>query len=444
MKILSDKAQEKIQSGMGAFANNKYIKSISNGMVLIMTPIIVGSIFTLLANFPNKTWTDFLTAHNLKNILSMPVNFTTNIMGLLAVFLIAYSLAEQFQKDGIMAGVLAIISFFIISPIKEIKDGSTITKYIPFDWLGAKGLFVAIITGLITARVYVFLINRGITIKMPDSVPPAVSRSFTTLIPGFVTSILALIVAVIFSFTPFKSFNQMIYTCLQIPLEGLSGSYGSMLIVIIAIGILWFFGLHGTIIVFNGIMSPIYLAMDMQNLAAFQAGGVLPHIIGYQFFRCYIFCTGTGLTVGLTLLMAFVAKSKQFKVLGRLALPTTIFNINEPITFGTPIVLNPVMILPYILAPLLSGTIAYGATAIGLVPRLNGVQIPWPTPIILSGLMEGSWRIAVLQVFLVVVSLAVYYIPFKYMDKKNYAQEHAEENSTQSSESPELSHADAN
>jgi PTS system cellobiose-specific IIC component len=129
-------------------------------------------------------------------------------------------------------------------------------------------------------------------------------------------------------------------------------------------------------------------------------------------------------------LFAFFAKSKQYKMLGRLALPTSIFNINEPIIFGTPIVLNPIMVVPFILAPLLSASIAYGATAIGLVPRLNGIQIPWPTPIVISGLLEGSWRISVLQVFLVFVSLAVYYIPFRYIDKKAYAQEHANDSSS--------------
>lgn len=344
---------------------------------------------------------------------------------IIRAFFVASSLAEQFKKDGIMAGILSLINFFIVSPLKQFKVSGKITNFIPFDWLGAKGMFVAVIIGLITARIYVFIIDKGFTIKMPDSVPPAVSKSFTTLIPGSVTCLFAFIVAALFSLTPFGSFSQMIYTFVQIPLEGLSGSYGSMLVVILAIGILWSFGLHGTIIVFNGIMMPMYLTMDMQNLAAVQAGNPLPNIIGCEFFRCYVHCTGTGLTIGLALLFAFFAKSKQYKMLGRLALPTSIFNINEPIIFGTPIVLNPIMVVPFILAPLLSASIAYGATAIGLVPRLNGIQIPWPTPIVISGLLEGSWRISVLQVFLVFVSLAVYYIPFRYIDKKAYAQEHA-------------------
>jgi len=423
MKLDLSAWQINVQKQMGAFANNKYIKSISDGMIFVMTPIIVGSIFLLLAYLPIPAYTTFLNAHGITNLIRIPYDFTIKILSLLAVFSVAYSLAEKFEKSGGMAGMLAIVSFLIVTPMGELTYQEKLLRYISFDWLGAQGLFVAILVGLATARIYVFFLDKGLTIKMPDSVPPAVSRSFTALVPGFVTTILALTITVIFKLTPFGSLNQMIYSTIQIPLQGLSGTYGALVVVNLAIGILWFFGLHGTIIVFNGIMSPLYLAMDMQNLAAYQAGLALPNILGYQFFRCYVFFSGTGATIGLTLLMAFTAKSKQYRTVGRLALPTSVFNINEPVIFGTPIVLNPFMLIPFLLAPLLTSTVAYVTTAVGLVPRLSGIQIPWPTPIVASGLMQGSWKIAVLQVFLVFVSLLVYYIPFKVIDRRAYEQE---------------------
>lgn len=425
---MNEQTQEKIQNIAAAFAGNKYIQAISRAMMFIITPIIIGSIFTLLANLPIQAYTDFLSQHGITPILNLPATFTTNIMAVLAVFFIAYFLAKQFDKDGTMAGMLALISFFIITPLGEqtTKDGTV--NYIPFDWLGAKGLFAAMLVGLLTARLYVWFMDKGFTIKMPDSVPPAVSTSFAGLVPGFAVSIIALLVAAVFKATPYGSLDQLIYTCIQIPLQGLPGTFGAFILVNLIIGILWFFGIHGTNIVLLGVMYPLYLALDMQNLNAYQAGQALPNILGYQFFVCYVIFSGTGATIGLVLLMAFKAKSKQYRTLGRLALPTSIFNINEPVTFGTPIVLNPYMLIPYLLAPIMTGSIAYAATAIGLVPRLNGVQIPWSTPIIASGIIEGSWRIAVLQVVLVAVSLAVYYIPFKFIDKKAYEQEHADEN----------------
>lgn len=412
---------------MGAFANNRYIKAISNGMIFIMTPIIVGSIFTLLVFLPVKPYTEFINAHGLVPILSLPINFTTNIMALLAVFFIAYNLAQQFKKDGSMAGLLALVSFLIITPTGEAKIGDKTISFIAFEWIGAKGLFVAIVVALITARIYIWCQNKGITVKMPDSVPPAVSKSFGGLIPGFITVILSITISGIFKQTPWKSLDQMIYSCIQVPLEGLGGSYGALIIVLLVIGILWFFGIHGTSIVFAGLMSPIYLALDMQNLTAYQAGAPMPNIIGYQFFVCYVIFSGTGATIGMALLMAFRAKSKQYRILGKLAIPTSIFNINEPILFGTPIVLNPYTLLPFLMTPILNSSIAYFVTAIGLVPRLSGVQIPWPTPIIASGIIEGGWRIAILQLVLVAVSIAVYYIPFLVLDKK--AQEQAGGNS---------------
>jgi cellobiose PTS system EIIC component len=417
------KIKEKMQEGMVAFANNKYIKSISDGMIFMMTPIIVGSIFMLFANLPIATYKNFIDVHGITFILKVPVTFTINIMAVLSVFFIAYNVADQFEKDGGMAGLLALISFFIVTPMGEIKNNNHIFNYISFDWLGPKGLFVAIIIGMVTARIYVFFVQKGLVIKMPEGVPPAVSKSFTGLVPGFVTTSLALLIFIIFKYTPFGSLNQMIYNCIQIPLEGLSASYGALLIVNLAIGVLWFFGLHGTIIVFNGIMAPVYLAMDMENLAAYEAGTVLPNILGYQFFRCYVFMSGTGMTIGLMLVMAFFAKSSQYKTLGRLALPMSIFNINEPLIFGTPIVLNPFMLIPFLLTPLVTSSIAYIVTAIGIVPRLNGIQIPWPTPMILSGLMEGSWKIAVLQVILALISFSIYYFPFKALDRRAWEQE---------------------
>lgn len=426
MSINAEALKDKVQSGMGAFAENKYIKSISNGMASMMTPIIVGSIFTMFINLPIPAYQRFITSHGITNILNLTVSATVNIMALFAVFFIAYHFAKQNKKNGPMSGMLALISFLIVTPLGELKNGDKVTYYLSFDWLGAKGLFVAILMGLITAKLYVFLIDHNVMIRLPDSVPPAISSSFATLIPGFATSIVALLIATVCKMTPFGSLSQIIYSCIQTPLEGLGGTFGALLIMDIAIGILWFFGIHGTFIIWLGIMMPIYLSLDMQNLAAYQAGQPLPNIIGREFFMCFVIFSGTGATIGLNLLMLFKAKSKQYKILGKLALPTSIFGINEPLAFGVPIVLNPIMLLPYLLTPILCSTIAYVSTLIGLVPRLSGVQLPSPTPMIITGFMEGGWRAALLQVILLLLSVAIYYIPFKIIDQKAYELEQAD------------------
>lgn len=416
-------AQDKLQSGVGKFSENRYIRAISNGMVLIMTPIIIGSIFTLLGNLPIPGYSDFLSAHGISAILNLAPDFTTNIMALLAVFFIAYSLAKLFDKDGVVAGMLALISFFIVTPLSSTKISGTMTDYISFDWVGERGLFVAIIIGLLAARLYIFFMERGFTIKMPKGVPPAVSASFSGLIPGFAIVILSLIIAALFKLTPFGSLDNLVYECVQIPFQGIGSTFGAYLVVILAVGILWFFGLHGDNIIIMGLMYPIYLALDMQNLKAYQAGHVLPNIIGYQFLVTYTEVAGTGITIGLALLMAFKARSKQYRIVGKLAIPTACFEINEPVIFGTPIVMNPIMLVPFLLAPVLCSTLAYVVTAIGLVPRLNGVQIPWSTPPIISGFLEGDWRTAVLQVIIIALSVLIYYIPFKVLDKKTYEEE---------------------
>jgi PTS system cellobiose-specific IIC component len=415
--------QDKLQSGVGRFADNRYIRAISNGMVMIMAPIIIGSIFTLLGNLPISGYSKFLEAHGISTILNLVPDFTTNIMALLAVFFIAYSLAILFDKDGVVAGMLALISFFIVTPLSSTKISGTMTDYISFDWIGEKGLFVAIIIGLCVARLYVYFMDKGFTIKMPKGVPSAVSASFSGLIPGFVITVLSLVVTALFKLTPFGSLDNLVYTCVQIPFQGIGSTFGAYLVVIIAVGILWFFGLHGDNIIIMGLMYPIYLALDMQNLKAYQAGQMLPNIIGYQFIVTYTEVAGTGITIGLALLMAFKAKSKQYRIVGKLAIPTACFEINEPVIFGTPIVLNPIMFVPFLLTPVIGSTLAYVATAIGLVPRLNGVQIPWSTPPIISGFLEGDWRTAVLQVIIIVLSVLIYYIPFKILDQRTYENE---------------------
>jgi PTS system cellobiose-specific IIC component len=292
------------------------------------------------------------------------------------------------------------------------------------QWLGAPGIFSAIIISLVSTRIYVYIKQKGFTIKMPSTVPPVVSDSFSSLIPGFASIILFMIVSALFAATSFKTMHQFIYTFVQTPLQGVGGNIVSIVILWTFAQILWFFGIHGTLVIFSVIL-PIVTAMDAAQLAAYSAGEALPNITGRAFVSTY---TMAGSAIGFALLMLFASKSKQYKTLGKLTAVPSLFGISEPLVFGTPIVFNFKFVVPFVCMNGINLTIAYFLTAMGIVPRVAGMTPISGMPIIFSGFMEGSWKIAVLQVALVGLSALVWYPFFRKADREAYELEQKTEN----------------
>jgi PTS system cellobiose-specific IIC component len=211
---------------------------------------------------------------------------------------------------------------------------------------------------------------------------------------------------------------------LQIPLEGLSDSLGAAIIAVLLVQLLWSVGIHGAAIV-GGVMGPIWLSLMDQNRQAWEAGKDLPNVITSQFFDLWIYVGGSGATLGLVLMMLLWARSKQLKTIGRLAIGPGIFNINEPVTFGMPIVMNPLLIIPFILAPLVLTLITYLAMSTGIVPRPAGIAVPWTMPVIISGYLASGGKImgAVLQVVNLIIAALIYYPFLRVWDKQKLAEE---------------------
>src|SRR5699024_5148317 len=187
---------------------------------------------------------------------------------------------------------------------------------------------------------------------------------------------------------------------------------------------IWFFGIHGIVIV--SIVNPILISIDLENLEHTSAGTEPIHIIGKNFTNVYGGMTGAGIIMGLIILMTFFAKSKQYRTLGKLSIVPDIFSIAEPAIFGTPIVLNLVLIIPFVLIPTISILVAFFLTKIGILPILSGIQLPWSTPVILQGFLLGGWRVALYQIFLLAFSAIVYYPFFQVLDKRAYEIEQKE------------------
>ncbi len=409
--------KNKLLPFLNNFSKNKYLAAISTGFASLIPAMLAGSLFSLLANIGIESYSNFITSTGIRQLLLLPAVMSMEVISLLVVFFIAYRLGEQFGLKGTIPGLLGLVCFLLVTPIGEMVNETGIAfKALSFEWIGPKGLFVAIIISLVSTRLLVFFLDKGLVIRMPEGVPVTIKESFESLLPVILVISIFLGVGGYFN-SQHQSIHHFVFNFIQVPLQVIGGSYWALLLAILAMAGSWLLGIHGTMLILS-MMNPIWMSMDLQNLAAFTAGETIPNIIGTKFMWTYVLVGGAGTTMGLALLMAYKAKSKKLSQLGKVVLPASIVNINEPLLYGTPMVMNPTLAIPFILTPLISGTLAYFATAMGLVPRLIAIQIPPLIPTVVSGFIQGGWRVSVLQAIIVIVSLVIYYPFFLILDKK--------------------------
>ncbi len=394
--------------------SNKYLKAISGGFVAIMSASIVGSLFTMLGNLPIAAYTNWLAETGLNAILALPSQATIDLIAIYASFFMAYTLAKEFGVDGAGAGLASIVSFMLITGRTE---GAYATAF-----LGAKGLFSAMFVALVGARIYIYVVQHGWVIKLPDSVPPNVANSFSALIPTAIVVLFFLVIAGLMTLTSYGTLHNAIFTIIQSSLMGFVGNnIWAFIFFQFMCNFLWFFGLHGGNIT-GSITNPIYTPLALENFALYEAGQAPKYIISGSLSRC--FCSGgVGSMFSLAILMTFFSKSTQFKTLGRLSLPTTFFFINEPLIFGIPVVLNPLFFIPLIFLTPFLALLTYFVMSIGLVPIPIGAQIPWTTPPVLYGILQGSWKISVWEIVCNLIAMAVYFPFFRVADNKAYEEE---------------------
>ena len=403
---------------------NRYLIAIRDGFLLSMPLLIVGSFFLLIANFPIPGWTEFWArffGENWASYFSKPTDATFSIMAVLAVIGIGYSFAGQMKVDKLFGAAIALVCWFLIMPY-EILVGDTVVSGIPLGWVGSKGIFVGIICAFLSVHIYAWVDKKGWVIKMPDGVPPTVEQSFAALIPAGVSVLVFFIINIVFAMTPYKSAFNFIFTILQTPLLKLGNTLPAMVIAYIFLHFFWFFGVNGGSVV-GAVFNPILQTLSAENLAAFQAGTALPNIISQQFQDLFATFGGCGSTLSLLIAMLLFCRSKRIKELGKLALIPGVFGINEPLVFGLPIVLNPMILIPFMLVPTINIVISYFCMSVGLVPLCTGVAIPWTMPVILSGFLATGWQGAVLQFLLLILGIFIYMPFIKMMDKQYLADE---------------------
>ncbi|MFL0267064.1 PTS cellobiose transporter subunit IIC [Candidatus Clostridium radicumherbarum] len=411
----------------GKVGSQRHLVAIRDGFVAIMPLILIGSLAVLFNNLPIPGWTDFMKSifgDQWNSFGGNLWNGTFAIMSLLVVFTISYNLAKSYEKDGLTAGIVSFASLLML------YAGSAKDWAIPFAFLGAQGLFVSLFVALVATEIFVKLMgNKKLVIKMPDGVPPAVSRSFAALLPSMITLIVFCIIRIVLTDIGVPDIHNYIFTIIQKPLLGLASSLGAALLVVFLIHLLWFFGLHGANILLP-ITSALFLPLMDANVKAFAAGQAGPNIITSTFFDTFVYMGGAGSAICLLIAIFIVGKREENKAKARLGIAPSLFNINEPVLFGMPLVLNPIYVIPFILTPLVLTITSYAAMAAHIVPKTIAL-VHWTMPPIISGfLATGSVMGIVLQLVNLAIGIVIY-IPFVAVSEK-YAKNLETSNSSKS------------
>ncbi|MFB7157213.1 MULTISPECIES: PTS sugar transporter subunit IIC [unclassified Lysinibacillus] len=401
--------EEKFVPVAARVGNQRHLVAIRDGFITIMPLTIVGSLAVLVNNLPIKFYQNALDAiwkHETWTQWGGNIwNSTFGILSLLLAFTIAYNLAKSYEKDGLSAGVISLSSYMTFGTFGE--GGLTgLTT-------GTGGLFIAIIVALLSTEVFCRLAgNPKLLIKMPNGVPPAVSKSFAALLPAIITiGLFALVRTIISAGFDIPDIVGSFYSAIQEPFMGLTNTWVAALVLAFIPTFLWTLGVHGANII-EPFMQTINLPAIEANVRAISSGEVAPYIVNKPFFDAFINMGGSGTTIALIIAIFIIArKNKQYNTVGKLSAAPGLFNINEPLLFGLPIVLNPVLFVPFILTPMINVTIAFFATKWGFVPAAT-VSPPWTTPPIINGfLATQSWQGAVLSLVLLIVAVCIY-LPF--------------------------------
>ena len=406
--------EEKLVPVSTGFAQNRYVRCIGTGSQSLMAIIMIGAVFNLLNSIQIAPYQSFIQATGIAAFLSAVNNACMNFMGVFMVFSVGYAGAKIFGHDELAFnnGFLSLMSYLIMVPTGTNEAGSTVVS---LDYLGSHGVFLAFILGIMATKINIALVERNITIKMPAGVPENVTQCFTSIIPGAVIALVSSLLRGLFTMTPWGNIIDAVYALLQTPLANITGSLGGFIILLLLAQVLWFFGVHGSYTVL-AILYPLWFTYLPDNTAAAAAGLPIPHMWNTSMydFACN---GGAGCTLGLVIVMFLFAKSKRYKEFSKIVLPCGIFNINEPLIYGMPLMLNFTMLIPFIVA----------AIMLGLMPCPTGLIGMNTMPIFVYGVIQGSWKIGVYQILMTIMSAAIWYPFFKAADKQALAEEQAGE-----------------
>lgn len=417
--------EQKISPFAARLSSQRHVMAVRDGFISAMPFMIVGSFLLVFVHPPfspesswgfARSWLALSAKYEVQ--ILTPFNMTMGIMSIYIAASIAYNLARSYKLDPFMTAMLALMSFLLVAAPQVDEKMSTVA-------LGGVGTFTAILVAIYVTELTRLLKKYNIGIRLPEQVPSNIKHSFDLLIP---------IIAVVVTLFPLSllvqsGFDMLLPQAIMAlfePLISAADSLPAVLLAVLICHLLWFAGIHGSAIV-SGMLQAFWLTNLGLNQTDLAAGLPMTHIMTEAFWNFLIVIGGSGATIGLVLLFCR-SKSAHLRTMGKLSLVPSCFNINEPVIFGTPIVMNPVFFIPFLLAPMVNAVIAYTAVKTDLLPHMISL-VPWtsPAPIGAAWAMGWDFKVSILVVMLMALSMVIYYPFFKVYEKQLMAQEKAAE-----------------
>lgn len=407
MQKILDILETKLLPPLLKVSDNKYLSAIKDGMMAVIPFTIIGSIFLIIGNLPIDWWLEIVAPYS--EILNAGVNVTFGILGLLSTLGTAYHLAKIFEIDRISNVAMTAVAFLLATLNKDYS--------INIEAFSASGMFTGLVIAVITIIIYKTFVKRNITIRMPEGVPDGVANSFISLIPGAVVILLIWIARVLLNIDLNETFRFLFS-----PLVKGVGTLPGFLIFAFLVNALWVTGIHGDSVI-SGITTPIFVGMLAENLKAFQNSTSIPNITPDGFWILFGCIGGSGATLGLVILM-LQSKCKSYNSVGKVSLLPGLFCINEPVIFGFPIVMNPIMAIPFIMVPIILAIMTYVLTSLGIIGKIV-LAVPWTIPPVIGPYLatNGNIPAAIWSVCTILISYICYRPFFKMAEKKELMNE---------------------
>ena len=421
---MKDKLQNVLLSISSKVETNKYLGSIKEAFTMFVPFIIVGSfgsMLNILVSGANglAQWVPWLS--NLSPAFTA-INFVTiSCMSLPIAFLIGYKLAEKENLPQLESGIIGLLSYLAVCPntistvVEGLKD-PVVVNGLGAGVIGAQGLFVSMIMSMVAVKFFGLLTNiDAIKIKMPDSVPTGIARSFNILIPIFIIITAFSVGGCLFNTFTGNYLNVWIYNIIQLPLQALANTTGGILVLALVNQLFWFLGIHGGMVI-EGVRGPLSAAGLAENISAVQAGGVATNILTRGFWTSFVVVGGGGITLSLLIAIFIFSKREDHKSIAKFSLIPGICGINEPVVFGLPLVLNPIFAIPFILNSVIAAFIAVVATNIGFL-TCGVLDCPPGLPVFVTGFISYGIHGIIVQAIILIVTFIIW-VPFVLMSNK--------------------------
>lgn len=415
--------ETKVSPIMQKLSQNGVVRAMSTAMMRAMPVMLGGALFSLLASFPISGVSEFIASIGLLEPINRLVTTVTNLNPILFIAMYCYSYAKNAKVDAIPCMLFGIVIFFILMP-STLQVGDEVLNVYSAVYMAGNGIFVALIAGIIISFLYVFLVKKNLTFKMPDSVPPMVSESFSPIFIGIIIFGLFLLVDFGLQQTSFGNLFTFIQRVIQDPIVSMGANVPFMIFFFTIVNLTWFFGIHPSALL--SLYTPVITLMFSGNISAFMQGQPVSYAIEY-FTYIVAGIGGTGNILSLAIIMLFFSKSKRFKAVSKIASIPAIFNINEPVMFGTPIIMNSTFFLPMILSPVISmGTMYMLSSMITInFNPLASLAVPWTMPWPITAFIAGGLPLFALMMIVIVENFILYYPFFKIADHKALKEEQA-------------------